>query len=300
MRYALTEVLSGLRRNVSMNLAILVTMWVSLTLFGLGTLVAQQVDLIKGRWYDRIEITVFLCTPATQGEHCTPGEGATDAERDAVRAALEAHPDVQEIFYQSKDEVFEEFKQTYENSPILASMEAEDMQDLFRVKLVSPEEYQRVVTDIGALHGVQNIQDLRQFLEPLFQWLNWGRWLAIGTSAVLLLAAALQIGNTIRMAAFTRRREIGIMRLVGASRTYIMAPFLIEALLVGLGGVVLALGTLAGVYQFAIVEKAQPMLQGFAWIGWEHLGVTAIGLVIVSVSLSLIPTLVVSSGFFKV
>ena len=300
MRHALTEVASGLRRNASMNVAILVTMWVSLTLFGLGTLVAQQVDLIKGRWYDRIEITVFLCTPATQGQNCVPGQGTTDAERDSIRAALEAHPEVDQIFYQSKAEVFEEFKQTYADSPILPSMKAEDMQDLFRVKLVNPEEYKRVTAEIGGMSGVQNIQDLRQFLDPLFDWLNWGRWLAVGTSAMLLLAAALQIGNTIRMAAFTRRREIGIMRLVGASRTYIMAPFLIEALLVALGGAVLAVGTLATVYQFAVVEKAKPALQGFAWLDWDHVLLAAFWLVVVSVILSMIPTLVATRRFLKV
>lgn len=300
MRHALTEVASGLRRNASMNVAILVTMWVSLTLFGLGTLVAQQVDLIKGRWYDRIEITVFLCTPATQGDMCVPGQGATDAERDSIRAALEAHPEVDQVFYQGKDEVFEEFKQTYADSAILPSMKAEDMQDLFRVKLVNPEEYKRVTAEIGAMPGVQNIQDLRQFLDPLFDWLNWGRWLAVGTSAMLLLAAALQIGNTIRMAAFTRRREIGIMRLVGASRTYIMAPFLIEALLVALGGAVLAIVTLATVYRFVIVEKAKPALQGFAWLDWEHVASTAFWLVVVSVFLSMIPTLVATRRFLRV
>ncbi|MFT3877823.1 MAG: permease-like cell division protein FtsX [Propioniciclava sp.] len=300
MRHALTEVASGLRRNASMNLAILVTMWVSLTLFGLGALVAQQVDLIKGRWYDRIEITVFLCTPATQGEHCTPGVGTTDEQRTAIQGALQANPEVQEVFYQGKDEVFEEFKQAYADSPIIASMKAEDMQDLFRVKLVNPEQYQRVTAEIGTQPGVQNVQDLRQFLDPLFEWLNWGRWLAVGTSGVLLLAAALQIGNTIRVAAFTRRREIEIMRLVGASQTYIMAPFLLEALLVALGGALLASGSLAAIYRFVIVEKAKPALQGFAWVDWPHVGTTAFWVVVVSVLLSMIPTLVATRRFLKV
>ncbi len=135
MRHTLKETLSGLRRNASMNVAILVTMWVSLTLFGLGVLVTQQVDLIKGRWYDKIELTAFLCTPDTQGGTCAPNQGTTDAERDAIRAALEANPQVQTVYYQSQAEVFEEFKVTYADSPIIGSLKAEDMQDLFRIKL---------------------------------------------------------------------------------------------------------------------------------------------------------------------
>ena len=300
MRHALTELVSGLRRNASMNLAVLVTMWVSLTLFGLGVLVTQQVDLVKGRWYDRIEINVFLCTPATQGENCTPGQATTDAERDTVRASLEANPEVAEVYYQSQGEVFAEFQQTYAGSPILASMNAEDMQDLFRIKLLNPEEYQRVVAETSLLPGVQNVQDLREFLDPLFEWLNWGRWLAIGSSGLLLLAAALQIANTIRMAVFTRRREIGIMRLVGASNTYIMLPFLLESLLVALSAAALACGTLAALHQFAIVEKAEPALQGFTWIGWDHVGIAMLWLVGVAIALSMIPTLAATRRFLRV
>ncbi len=300
MRHALTELFSGLRRNASMNVAVLVIMWVSLTLFGLGVLVTQQVDLIKGRWYDRIELTVFLCTPATQGENCTPGVGTTPAERDTIRSALEANPEVAEVFYQSQDEVFAEFGQTYADSPILASMKAEDMQDLFRIKLTNPEEYQTVVAQASRMPGVQNVQDLREFLDPLFEWLNWGRWLAVGASGLLLVAAALQIGNSIRMAAYARRREIGIMRLVGASNTYIMLPFLLESLVVALGGAALACATLAGIQQFAIVEKAKPALQGFTWIGWEEVGIAMVWLVVVAIVLSMIPTLVATRRFLKV
>lgn len=300
MRHALTELFSGLRRNASNNLAVLVIMWVSLTLFGLGVLVTQQVDLIKGRWYDRIELTVFLCTPATQGDNCTPGQGTTEAQRASIRSGLEANPEVAEVFYQSQAEVFAEFQQTYADSPILASMKAEDMQDLFRIKLVNPEEYQIVVAEASRMPGVQNMQDLREFLDPLFEWLNWGRWLAVGASGLLLLAAALQIGNSIRMAAFARRREIGIMRLVGASNTYIMLPFLLESLIVAVGGAALACATLAGIQQFAIIEKAKPALQGFTWIGWEHVGIAMVWLVVVAVVLSMIPTLVATRRFLKV
>ena len=88
MRHTLTETLSGLRRNASMNFAVVVTMWVSLSLFGIGLLAAQQVDLIKGRWYDKIEISVFLCAPKSQAPTCEPGQSTTPAQRDAIEATL--------------------------------------------------------------------------------------------------------------------------------------------------------------------------------------------------------------------
>ena len=130
------------------------------------------------------------------------------------------------------------------------------MQDSFRVKLKNPEEYQGVVSAVSGLPGVQLVQDLRKILDPMFAWLNLARWATVGLSALLLLAAALQIGNTIRMAAFSRRREIGIMRLVGASNRYIMLPFLLESLIAAVW-VGPRLASLAAVQQFVIVGKAQ-------------------------------------------
>ena len=116
----------------------------------------------------------------------------------------------------------------------------------------------------------------------------------------MLVAAALQIGNTIRMAAFSRRREIGIMRLVGASNFYIMAPFLIESLVAALVGAALACGTLAALEQFVIIEKAKPAIETIQWIGWEHVGLAMVGLVVVAVVLSIIPTLIATRRYLRV
>ena len=300
MRHTLSETLSGLRRNLTMTIAVVVTMWVSLSLFGIGLLSAQQVDLIKGRWYDKIEVTVFLCTAATQGANCDAGHDTTDAQRDVIRKTLESNPEVASVTYETKDEVFAQFKEVYKDSSILGTMTAADMQDNFRVKLVNPEEYQGVVSAVQGLPGVQKVQDLRGILEPVFAWLNLARVATVGASLLLLLAAALQIGNTIRMAAFSRRRELGIMRLVGASNWFIVLPFLLEALIAALAGAVLAVGTLAALQHFVIIGKAQPAIQTVRWIGWQNIGITAIAVVAVAVVLSTIPTLIATRRYLRV
>lgn len=300
MRYTLSETASGLRRNVTATLAVVMTMWVSLALFGVGLLAAQQVDLIKGTWYDKIEINVFLCAPDTAGPGCTAGQDVTNDERETIRAALEANAEVAQVFYQGKAEVYEEFSAAYKGSPILASMTAADMQELFRVKLRDPQQYQSIRTTMQGMPGVQNVQDLRQYLEPLFGWLNLARWLAVGAAGLLLLAAALQIGNTIRMNAFARRRELGIMRLVGASNLSIVLPFLLESLVAALAGAALACGSLAVLHQWVIVGKAKPAIQSVQWIGWEHVGIAVLGLVAVAVVLSIIPTLIATRRHLRV
>jgi cell division transport system permease protein len=284
-----------------MTLAVVVTMWVSLTLFGAGLMTAQQVDRFKDDWYDRVEISVFLCVPDSRGGNCQAGESVTEAQRTEIEATLKGNPEVAEVFYETKEQAYAQFREYYANNdPILKATTVDKMQDSFRVKLKNPEEYQGVVSAVSGMPGVQLVQDLRKILDPMFTWLNLARWATVGLSALLLLAAALQIGNTIRMAAYSRRREIGIMRLVGASNWYIMAPFLLESLIAAVGGALLACLTLAAVEQFVIIGKAQAEIQTIRWIEWPHVGVAMASLAVVAVVLSIIPTLIATRRFLRV
>lgn len=300
MRHTWKETMSGLRRNGSMALAVIVTMWVSLALFGLGLLANQQVDLIKGRWYDKIEITVFLCTAQTEGTNCTPGVDVTDQQRQVILRSLQANAEVQTVYYESKAETYEDFVQVYEGSPVLDTVTAADMQDSFRIKLKDPQQYRTVVADVGTLPGVQSVQDLREYLEPMFDWLNLGKWGTITISSLLLTAAALQIFNTIRMTALARTQELQIMRLVGASNLMIMLPFLLESLIASLGGAVLAGATLVVGEKLLIIDQAQVAIQSIPWVGWLQVGYAMGGIVVVGIVLSIIPTLLSTRGVLKI
>ncbi len=300
MRHTFRETWSGLRRNLSMTIAVIVTMWVSLSLFGAGLMTMQQVDLIKGKWYDKIEISVFMCVKDSKGGMCEPGKDITQAQRDVVKQRLEANPEVATVFYESKQEAYQEFKKTFSDSPIMESLTVDQMQDSFRIKLKDPAQYAGVVDEAKVLPGVQNVQDLHTVLDPLFSWLNALKWATIGMSVLLLLAAALQIGNTIRMAAFSRRRELGIMRLVGASNAYIMLPFLLESLVAGVIGASLACGTLAFGYWSIIVKNAEVSIKALRWITWHHAGLAMVGVALVGIALSIIPTLFATRKYLRV
>jgi cell division transport system permease protein len=301
-RHIFSETRAGLRQNLTMTLAVVMTMWVSLSLFGAGLLANQQVDLMKGRWYDKIEISVFMCTKDTQGDQCSPGLDATQAQKDAVQQTLAANPEVAAggVYFENKQEAYLEFQRAYEGNPIQDSLTIEQMQESFRVKLANPEQYQGVVSSVVGLPGVQKVQDLRQYLDPFFNALNLLQWGTIAASALLLFAAALQIANTIRLAAFARRREIGIMRLVGASNLYITLPFLFEAIIAGLIGAGLACATLAAGVYFVIMRKAEVSIQSLPWIGWDHAGLAMTGVAIVGLVLSIIPTLVTTRKYLRV
>ena len=301
-RHIFSETRVGLRRNLTMTLAVIMTMWVSLSLFGAGLLASQQVDLMKGRWYDKIEISVFLCTPDTVGDNCTQGQEVTEAEKTAVKQTLESNPEVAQggVYFESKAEAYAAFQKAYEGSPIQDSLTEEQMQESFRVKLKNPEQYEGVVSSVTGLKGVENVQDLRQYLDPFFSWLNLLQWGTIIASALLLVAAALQIGNTIRLAAFARRREIGIMRLVGASNLYITLPFLFEAVISALIGVGLACVTLASGVYFVIMRKAEVSIQSLPWIGWNQALLAMAGVAIVGLLLAIVPTLITTRKYLRV
>ncbi|MDN5725440.1 MAG: permease-like cell division protein FtsX [Propionibacteriales bacterium] len=300
-RHIFSETWSGLRRNLTMTLAVIVTMWVSLALFGAGLLAYQQVGLMKGEWYDKIEISVFMCgQDSPQSETCTGRGEVTPEQEKTIEATLNGNPEVAAVHHESKEQAFEAFRKAYADSPILDTLTVDKMQESFRVKLKDPQQYEGVVTSVLGLPGVQAVQDLREYLDPLFKWMSLIQIGTIAASSLLLLAAALQIGNTIRLTAFARRREIGIMRLVGASNLYIMLPFLLEAILSAAIGIALACATLgAGVY-FIIIQKAQVSLKAFEWIGWSHAGIAMLGVALVGLVLAIIPTLITTRKYLRV
>jgi hypothetical protein len=189
-RHIWSETRAGLRQNLTMTLAVIVTMWVSLSLFGAGLLASQQVNLMKGRWYDKIEISIFLCAKDTRGDQCDPGQDVTPGQKDEIRRTLETNPEVAPdgIYFETKQEAYAEFQRAYEGSPIQDSLTVDQMQESFRVKLRNPEEYQGVVSSVVGLKGVQKVQDLHQLLDPFFRALNVLQWSTAGASALLLLA----------------------------------------------------------------------------------------------------------------
>jgi cell division transport system permease protein len=175
------------------------------------------------------------------------------------------------------------------------------MQEAFHIKLVDPTNYQGVVEEAATLTGVQKVQDLHQVLDPLIKVMNGIRWATTAMAALLLLAAALQIGNTIRLSAFNRRREIGIMRLVGASSAYITLPFLLESLVAGILGIVCSGLTLAAAVKFFIIPRAaEGSMQSLAWIGWRETGIAMLGVTVVGILLSIIPTLIATRKYLRV
>jgi cell division transport system permease protein len=301
LRYVFSELGQGLRRNLSMHLAVILTLFVSLTLVGLGVLLNQQADKAADHWGSQLQITVWLCKDKDSNAACT-GE-VTEAQRDAIVKVVDENPEVADHHLESKEEAFEKVKELlgperFEGPNPAAT--AEDMPESVWIELNDPDQYDGILSAVRGLDGVSGIRDMRETLAPIYGSINALKWGALGTAAFLVLAALLLVGNTIRLAAFARRKEIGIMRLVGASTLYIALPFLLEALVTAFAGVVLAAGALGAFMWFGIHERAGDDLKFMPWIGPGEYAVAVLAVAALGPILTVLPTLVLTRKYLKV
>jgi len=301
LRYVFSELGQGLRRNLSMHIAVILTLFVSLTLVGLGVLLNQQADKAAQHWGSQLQITVWLCKDKDDNPACT-GE-VTDTQKQAIEKVVSASPEVAGYHTESKEQAFEKVKELlgpdkFEGPNPAAT--AADMPQSVWIELKDPDQYKGIESAVVGLDGVSGIRDMREVLKPIYGSINALQWGALGTAGFLVFAALLLVGNTIRLAAFARRKEIGIMRLVGASTIYIALPFLLEALVTALLGVALASGALGAFMYFGIDQRAATGLKFMPWIGMPEYVVAVICMAILGPVLTLIPTLVLTRKYLKV
>ncbi|MFK4102653.1 permease-like cell division protein FtsX [Streptomyces sp. NPDC019531] len=237
-QFVLSEIGVGLRRNLTMTFAVIVSVALSLALFGGSLLMSDQVGAMKGYWYDKVNVSIFLCnkSDAESDPNCAKGAVTEDQKKD-VLSDLKKMSVVETVVHESQDEAYKHYKEQFGDSPLAASLTPDQMQESYRIKLKDPEKYQVIATAFNGRDGVQSVQDQKGILDNLFTMLNLMNRAALGLMALMLIVALLLIVNTVRVSAFSRRRETGIMRLVGASGFYIQAPFIMEAAVAGaIGG----------------------------------------------------------------
>lgn len=240
----LADAWEGLRRNKSIAVSVILVTMISLYLLGVGLLAQKQVDQMKGYWYDRVQVSIYLCTGTSAQPNCSSG-AVTEDQKASIAAQLdEMKPLVKQVYFEDEAEAYERFKEDYENSPLASHIRVGDIPASYRVQLSDPEEYATVASAFEGAPGVASVPNLREVFAPLFRAINIITAVMVGLAALTLVSAVLLMATTIRQAAFTRRREIAIMKLVGASNRTIRTPFIIETVMSGLIGVVMSIGLL--------------------------------------------------------
>lgn len=316
LRYVFTELRTGLRRNLTMHLSVILTLFISLLLAGVGILVQREADLAIDELGNDLQVLVNLCTEddptLDQGiENCASGE-VTETQQERIEEELDASSEVESFRFQSKEEGYDRAYEQAKRSGQQAIFEGEDpvvspetWPAGYWVTLKTPEEADGVISALAGLDGVSVITDQREALSQIYgimTILKYGSWIGAG---FLLFAALLQVANTIRLAALARRREIAIMRLVGASTLYIALPFLLEALVTAIVGVALAAGGLAAFLYWGVEKGMAEEITFLPWVDWTDYVQTLIGafppgVVFLGPALTLIPTLLLTRKYVKV
>ena len=297
-RFLLSEVGIGLRRNLTMTFAVIVTTAISLSLLGIGLLSNSQVNAMKDYWYDKIEVSVYLCGSLSESPSCVGGV-VNEEQRLGIKSDLEALSVVQSVFYESQSEAYSRFQERFKDSAIAQNVTADQLPESFRVKLSDPTQYAVVVSAFSGRPGVDVVQDQRSILEKFFKLLNVLRNGALLVGLFSVLTAGLLISNTLRIAAFNRRRETGVMKLVGASSWSIQLPFLLEGIISALIGWVFATGLLAGL-KSVIDSKVAPLLTFTNFFGWNEVWVASAWLLLAGLGVSTIASLVTLRRYLKV
>ena len=248
-QFVLSEVWIGLRRNLTMTVALVVVVAISLSLLGTGLLFVKQVENTRTYWQSRVQLSVYLCTPTDVAANCQKNGGVTPAEVAAIRNELLATHDTTSVQFVTADAAYQQFRQEFANNePIVKYTSKDQIPPSFEIRLKNTEADAAQVTEVmDGAPGVSQVVDDASILDQFYKLLDGARNAVVAIAIFLLVAAILLVANTIRLSAFNRRRETSIMRLVGASNFYVQLPFLMEGMIAGLIGWLVATGLLIGV-----------------------------------------------------
>lgn len=297
-RFIASEVGIGLRRNATMTFAVMVTTAISLSLLGIGLLSNAQVRAMKDYWYDKIEVSVFLCSSLSESSSCSTGV-VTSEQRLSIQQDLQALPVVDKVYYESQAEAFSHFQERFKGSAIAQNVTADQLPESFRVKLKDPTQYGVVVSAFTGRPGVDVVQDQRTILDKFFKLLGVLRDGALAVGLASVLTAALLISNTLRIAAFNRRRETNVMKLVGATSWSIQLPFLLEGVFSAFVGWIMATGLLAGL-KSVIDSKIAPLLTFTKFFGWGEVWIASGYLLLTGLAVSILASALTLRKYLKV
>jgi cell division transport system permease protein len=255
LEFIFSEILIGLRRNIIMALSLVLVTAVSLALVGGGILAQRQVDTMKDYWYDRVQVSIFLCGQDSDAATCSGT--VTQAQKDQIQTDLnssELKPYVETVYYESKQQAFNRFRDQFKDNALADSVTPDVMPESYRVRLKNPEEYQVVAQLFEDRPGVEQVETQNKVLDRLFALFNGGKWVAWSIALITLFCSVLNVAVTIRLTAFSRRRETGIMRLVGASNLVIQLPFILESVIAAVAGAVIASAVLLLGTRFLVLD----------------------------------------------
>lgn len=294
--FVLREVATGLARNLSMVVSIILVTFISLTFVGTAILLQAQIAQMKNYWFDRAQVAIYMCTDFSTLGGCEQ-QAASEDQKLAIEQRLQSEtlaPYIERYYFEDRDQAYENFREQFADSAVVDLVSPELLPETFWVNLVDPQQAELIFEAMSGLPGVESVVDQRSYLDQIFALLNAGSLTAVAVASLMLIAAALLIATTIRLSAFSRRRELAIMRLVGASNRFIQTPFVLEGIVAATIGAALASAAVWGIVRFFVQGYLTEALPTTVFVGladayqtMPYLFATGIGLAVVASYISI-------------
>lgn len=249
MGYFFREALISLSRNRVLSLATVSTMAVCILFLGVAVLLTVNAGNFMNQLESDIEIVAYL------------DDSLTNAEIDDLQSTIAATPGVQEVEFVSKDEALQKLQTRFaqDNYDLQQTLGKNPLPNSYEVKAANPQEVAKIAAAIGEIPGVYKVNYGQGIVERLFQVTKWVRIISMVFMVVLALGAIFLIATTIRLAIFARRKEVYLMKLIGATDWFVRWPFFIEGILMGMVGALIAIGVLSIGYG-SLISNAQTAL----------------------------------------
>jgi cell division transport system permease protein len=244
-----------------MTVAMIITLAVSLTMLGASLVMYQQIDSMKSYYFSKIEVSIFL------------KNDVTDAQQQALLNQLHNDPLVkQPVIFETKEQAYQKFKTQFKDAPdLVKATKPDSLPASFKVKLKDPKQFDQIAAAYRGKDGVDDVLDQQRLLSKVFGVLGAAQNMALAVAIIQGIAALLLVGNTIQVAAYSRRREVAVMKLVGASNWFIQSPFVLEAMFAGIiGGILASLGLVAAKV-WLINGTLKPLTSLLTPVGWDRI-----------------------------
>jgi cell division transport system permease protein len=288
--FVFSEMGIAIRRNLSMIVSVILVTFISLTFVGTAGLLQQQIGSMKTYWYDKAQVAIYLCTKTSPQEICPQGEASKDVQG-TITGRLKSEtlaPYIDKYYFENHQQAYETFQKEFKDNSVAKYVTPEQLNETFWVNLKDPNQAPIIIESFNGLAGVEEVKDQRTYLDQIFSMLNIASLAAISIAGLMLFSAALLISTTIRLSAVMRRREIGIMRLVGASNFYIQLPFILEGVVAGVIGSLLSGAAIIGIVQFFVQGFLANQLPFTTFVGLGDALALLPGLVLVGAGLAAI------------
>jgi len=288
--FVFSEMGIAIRRNLSMIVSVILVTFISLTFVGTAGLLQQQIGSMKTYWYDKAQVAIYLCTKTSPQEICPQGEASKDVQS-TISERLDSEtlaPYIDKYYFENHQQAFETFQKEFKDNSVAKYVTPEQLNETFWVNLKDPNQAPIIIESFNGLAGVEEVKDQRTYLDQIFSMLNIASLAAISIAGLMLFSAVLLISTTIRLSAVMRRREIGIMRLVGASNFYIQLPFILEGVVAGVIGSLLSGAAIVGIVLFFVQGFLASQLPFTTFVGLGDALALLPGLVLVGAGLAAI------------